>query len=108
MVDITDMKAKEFEDRKMIDPENLPQGEIEIQDALRVTITSGVSMGKEKLVMKLKQGAELYSYFPNKVTIGALAGKFGNNTDAWKGKKITLTTENVMVQNKKKKMIVLA
>lgn len=106
-MDITDMRAKEFEERKMIDPDSVPEEELEIMDALRVTIKSGVSMGKEKLVLELKGKTESYSYFPNKVTIGAIADRFGNNTDAWKGKKIKLGTEAVMVQNKKKKMIVL-
>jgi hypothetical protein len=108
MVIVSDMRAKDFNETTMISPESVPAGELEITKAQRVLIKSGISKDSEKLVLELKSGDSAYSWFPNKTTIGALLDKFGADTDAWLHKKIKLGTENIMVQGKKKKMIVLA
>lgn len=109
MADVSDMRAKDFVDSKMISPEELPEGELTISRADRVMIKSGVSQGQEKLVLELKDDKdELYSWFPNKTSIGTLCEKYGNDTDSWMKKNVKLTTENVMVQGKKRKMILVA
>ena len=108
MVNVSDMRAKEFTESTMVSPDSVPEGELEITKAQRVLIKSGISKDSEKLVLELKKGTDVFSYFPNKTTIGALLDKFGADTDVWMHKKIKLGTESVMVQGKKKKMIVLA
>lgn len=109
MVDVADMRARDFTETTMINPDEIPEGDLTISRAERVMIKSGVSQGQEKLVLELAdKDKELYSWFPNKTSIGNLCEKFGNDTDKWLKKEIKLTTESVMVQGKKRKMILVA
>jgi hypothetical protein len=109
MVDVTNMRAKQMVDTEVISPDVLPEGELEVTRAEKVAIKTGVSAGQEKLVLELKKGDKMYSWFPNKTSIGSMIDRFGSgDTDKWIGKKVKLSAEQVMVQGKKKKMITLA
>ena len=95
MVNIDKYKAKEFTDTKTITAENKPDKALKITRVDEVTINSGPRQGETAVVMELDNE---WTYWPNKTSITSLAGKFGNETDAWMNKKIKLGLEKMMVR----------
>ena len=108
MVNIADLKATEFIEHTNVTGENCPAGKLKIKSAEKVEIKKGISAGETKLVLELDQAGKVYSYFPNKTSISALAKWFkSDDTDTWLGKEIELCSENMMVQGKKLKAVFL-
>jgi hypothetical protein len=101
MVNIEGMKPQgEFADLPIVNAANHP-AHLKIEKVKQIKFATGMKAGKEGLVIEgSDEKAEIWSYFPNKTSIGVLADLYGDETDKWVGKSIQFETAKVQVKGK--------
>jgi len=101
MVNVSEMKPQgEFADLPIVNAAKYPVS-LKIEKVKQIKFTTGLKAGKEGLVVEgADEKAEVWSYFPNKTSIGTICDMFGDETDKWIGKFISFEIAKVNIKGK--------
>lgn len=102
MVDLSGHMAKEFSDTETITPKNVTDKDYEITRIEEVTVNQGPRAGSKAVLIELDNK---FTYWPNKTSITTLVKKFGTESEKWKGQKIRIGVEKMMVRNERKEVL---
>lgn len=108
MVDASKYRAQEFASDAVqtISPSDYPKGELDVSRVDEVEVKSGFSAGQTKLVVEVKDAdGNVFTYWPNKTSIGTLVDAFGADTEKWLGKKFKLVLDTVRVRGQKRQAL---